>query len=98
MKTKKKRELTEKEIKKHNKRYKNYPNFIKTSINRPKEYNKTLEYIKKLEDKKKIFVIRPSKNIEINPLKKTVDDLDKIYNLGIDDTKKKYKDLIEFLK
>ena len=93
-----KKELTEKEVKKYERRYKKYPNFIKTSLNRAKEYNKTLDYMEKLESKKKIFVIRPSRNIDINPLKKTSNDLEVVYKLGLKDAKDNFKDLSEFLK
>ena len=94
----KKKELTEKEIKKFQKRYKKYPNFINAAIDRPKKYNNTLDKMKKLEKEKKIFVIRPSEKIEINPIKKNIEDLDFVYNLGLNDIKNKYKDLIEYLK
>ena len=94
----KKKELTEKEIKKFQKRYKKYPNFINAAIDRPKKYNSTLDKMKKLEKEKKIFVIRPSEKIEINPIKKNIEDLDFVYNLGLNDIKNKYKDLIEYLK
>ena len=94
----KKKELTEKEIKKFQKRYKKYPNFINAAIDRPKKYNSTLDKMKKLEKEKKIFVIRPSEKIEINPIKKNIEDLNFVYNLGLNDIKNKYKDLIEYLK
>ena len=94
----KKKELTEKEIKKFQKRYKKYPNFINAAIDRPKKYNNTLDKMKKLEKEKKIYVIRPSEKIEINPIKKNIEDLNFVYNLGLNDIKNKYKDLIEYLK
>ena len=94
----KKKELTEKEIKKFQKRYKKYPNFINAAIDRPKKYNNTLDKMKKLEKEKKIYVIRPSEKIEINPIKKNIEDLNFVYNLGLNGIKNKYKDLIEYLK
>ena len=80
-----KEELSEKQIKKVSKRYKKYPNFIEASIKRPSEYNKTLENIDKLEEKKEIFVYRPKRSIDINPVKKTPKDLEDAYNLGYED-------------
>ena len=91
-------ELTDKNYNKIVKKYKNYPRFMKTIFNRPDVYNETLDIIKKLEKEKKIFVIRPSKNIEVDPLKKTKDDLQAIYDVGVNDIKKNYKDLIKYLK
>ncbi len=93
-----KKELTEKEINKITKKYKKYPKFIEASINRPKMYNDTLKEIEKLSKNKKIFVIRPSKNIEINPLKKTIEDIDFVYNLGLSDAKSVYTELKKYLK
>ena len=81
----KKKELTNKQIKAINRRYKKYPRFIDASIKRPSMYNDTIKYIKKLENKKEIFVFRPNKSIDINPIKKTVNDLDEAYMLGYND-------------
>ena len=94
----KKEELTEKDIKKYRKKYKKYPEFIDLSLKRPKNYNKTLEYIKKKEKDKKIFVIRPSEKIAINPIKKTKEELSYVYDLGYNDTKNIYKELNNYIK
>ena len=93
-----KEELSEKQIKKVSKRYKKYPNFIEASIKRPSEYNKTLENIDKLEEKKEIFVYRPKTSIDINPVKKTPKDLEDAYNLGYEDGINRLNDLKKFLK
>lgn len=93
-----KEELNNSQMKKIIKKYKKYPKFIKALFNRPKMYNDTLEYILKLEKNKEIFVVRPSKKIDISPLKKTENDMDSVYNLGRKDMDKHYKDLIKFFK
>ena len=41
--------------------------------------------ITKLEDEKKIFVFRPSKSINISPIRKTVKELEDAYALGYND-------------
>lgn len=94
----KKSEMADKYIKKAKRKYKKYPKFLDKFLNRPKDYNKLLEDIKKLEKEKKIFVIRPSESVEIDPIKKTEDDLNRIYNVGKKDAKACYKDLIKYLK
>jgi len=66
-------------------------------LNRPKKYNDTINLIKKLEKNKEIFVIRPSKSIEIDFRKKTKDDLLNIYNIGQNDIKNNYEDLLKYL-
>ena len=93
-----KQELNDKQLNKIKKKYKKYPNFIETSINRPKEYNKTLNYISKKEKSKDIFVFKPNKSIEINPIKKTPEQLDEIYNLGYEDGINRLKELKNYLK
>ena len=50
--------------------YKKYPNFAKTLNNRYKMYNDTVEKIIDLENKKEIFVIRPSKKIKVKRIEK----------------------------
>ncbi len=93
-----KEELSEKQLKKVNKRYKKYPKFIETSINRPKEYNETLKFIEKMENDKEIFVFRPKRSININPVKKERSDLQAAYDLGYKEAFDRLKDLKKYLK
>ena len=65
--------------------YKKYPNFIKTAMNQPEQYNKTLEIIKKYENEGRIFVLRPSKDLKIARVEKDLEKLAAIHKLGIDD-------------
>ena len=90
-----------KEIKKNklfNLIYRKYPNFVNTINNRPIEYNKTLEDIIELEKQNKIFVIRPSKKINIKRLEKNNEIIKTQYNLGVKDFKNKLKDLKKYLR
>ena len=66
--------------------------------NRYIKYNETLEKIIDLENKKEIFVIRPSKRIKINLVPKNDQQIDEVYNLGINDTKKIINELKQYLK
>ncbi len=93
-----KSELTKKEMRKFISRYKKYPYFLKACFNRPNMYNNTLDIISDLEKKKKIFVIRPSEDVSVHPIKKTKEDLERIYNIGFTDSKDKLKELKEYLK
>lgn len=93
-----KKELSEKEINKTKNKYKKYPKFIDLMLSRSKNYNKLLDDIKKLEKDGKIFVIRPSESVEINPLKKQKKDLQRIYDLGTTDIKSKFDKLVKYLK
>ena len=94
----KKDEVTVKEFKKLSKRYKQYPEFVKACITRPKRYNKCLDNINKLAKENKIFVIRPTEKININPIKKTNKELQDAYDLGYNNMKDLYDNLVKFLK
>ena len=56
-----------------------------------------MEYSWKKE-KKEIFVYRPKRSIDINPVKKTPKDLEDAYNLGYEDGINRLNDLKKFLK
>lgn len=94
----KKKPVDKKKNKLINLRYFKYKNLRNTMENRYKNYNNTLEKIIDLENKKEIFVIRPSKRIKINIVPKNEKEIDEVYNLGINDTQKLIKRLKEYLK
>ncbi len=58
------------------------PNFIKAISNRHKMYNRTLSCIEKLEEKGRIFVIRPPYALEIGAVEHNPDELERVYRLG----------------
>lgn len=93
-----KKELTDKELNHTIKKYKKYPRFVKASFDRPRIYNEILYKINELEKNKEIFVIRPSSSVEINALKKTPQELQRAYDIGLNDADKLYNRLIKFLK
>ncbi len=94
----KKKELTEKQIKLIKTRYKKYPLLIERMINRPSEYNKITEEIKNMESENKLFVIRPSSKLDIDISKKSKDDIERIYNIGVNDCKNLIVKLKKYLK
>lgn len=65
--------------------YRKYPKFLKAFINRDVMYNETLKTIDKLDKDKKIFVIKPSREIKISRVEKDPNIMDLQYNLGRDD-------------
>lgn len=77
--------------------YKDYPYLVKSIVKRPEKYNRTIEYIEKLEAAGKVFVIRPEvpvvKQAESNP-----DILLNFYNHGYEIAKRIYPKLIEYLE
>ena len=78
-------------------RYKKYPKIIKAMINRYKVYNETINNIKKLENKKEIFVIRPNKNINIKLTEKNKENFQKVYDMGVNEGKKIIHELKNYL-
>lgn len=78
-------------------RFKKYPNLIKAMFNRYKNYNNTIEKIIDLETKKEIFVIRPSKKIDIALMEKNPEKIQEVYNLGVKDCKKQLSKLKKYL-
>ena len=92
-----KKPLTKDKLKIAKLRYFRHKNLLKTMEERYKKYNSTLEKISDMEEKKEIFVIRPSKKISINLIPKSKAEIDKVYNLGVNDCKKIIKDLIKYL-
>ena len=79
-------------------KYKKYPNLVKTINTRYKNYNNSVEKIIDLENKKEIFVIRPSKSLKIKRIERNKEKLQEMYDLGVEDCKRNMKDLKEFLK
>ena len=79
-------------------KYRNYPNLINTILNRHEAYNKQKAYIKELESKGKIFVIRPSYSVKISISNKNKERYQDIYDLGVTDTKAILNDLMKYLK
>ena len=67
--------------------YRKYPNLVRTILNRYKDYNASVEKIFDMESKKEIFVIRPSRLVDVKRIEKNPDKLQEIYDLGIEDCK-----------
>ena len=89
--------LDNKQLKMVKLKYHKYPNLINSMQQRYIKYNKTLEKIIDLENKKEIFVIRPSKKINLDIKNTDPSKLDEIYNMGINDCNKIINDLKEYL-
>lgn len=77
--------------------YNKYPNFVNTINNRYKRYNEQVEKILELEKENKIFVIRPSRTVQIKRVEKDTKKLQEMYDLGIEDANNIINDLKEYL-
>lgn len=92
-----KKELSSSKIKVVKSKFKKYPNLINSMINRHNNYNSVIERIIDLESKKEIFVIRPSKKINIKVIERDKELLQEVYDLGQNDAKKTIKNLKKYL-
>lgn len=68
--------------------YHKYPRFIRALKQRHIIYNRTRERIRKLEQEGKIFVIRPSVELDIGRIKSSPEELQRIYDIGRQDAEK----------
>lgn len=78
--------------------YKRYPNYIDTLNNRYLMYNEEVEKVISLEKEKKIFVIRPSRLVDIKRIERDTLKLKEMYDLGVEDAKNSLKDLKNYLE
>lgn len=76
---------------------KKYPLFSEQIAKRHILYNKQLHDLLNLEKEGKVFVIRPSKPINISRIERNPEILQAVYNLGLEDAKQSIKSLIKFL-
>lgn len=78
--------------------YRKFPEFVNALRNRHIMYNRELDYIEDLKNQNKIFVIRPSKFINIKHAETNPEIIKAMYNLGKEDAQKQLSALKEFLK
>lgn len=79
-------------------KYKKYPKLIDAVKNRYKVYNETLDYIEELEREGKVFVLRPSKTIEVGRFERNPNKLQDIFDLGYSDINERYEEFMKFIK
>lgn len=77
--------------------YRKYPKFAKTLNNRYKMYNETVEKIIDMENKKEIFVIRPTRLVKVKRIEKDPNKLQEMYDLGIEDAQKCLENLKKYI-
>ncbi|MBQ4266421.1 MAG: patatin family protein [Clostridia bacterium] len=77
--------------------YRKYPNLCKTLEERHARYNAQADDVAQLEKEGKIFVIRPEKALEIKRLEKDPKELERVYNIGLDDGEKTMDALKDYL-
>ena len=68
--------------------YRKYPNLCKTLEERHNRYNAQAADVAQLEKEGKIFVIRPEEALRISRLEKDPNELERVYNRGLNDGEK----------
>ncbi|MDR0473991.1 MAG: patatin family protein [Treponema sp.] len=77
--------------------YRKYPELISTLNNESNQYNSLIEEINKMEQEKNIFVIRPSREINIRHLEKDARKLTDLYFQGRDDARILLPQIYEYI-
>lgn len=75
-------------------KYHKYPKLLRAIEHRHIVYNHTMKLIEK---DKNVFILRPSKSLEISRLESNKAKLEELYQLGYQDARDKYEALLEFM-
>lgn len=82
------------DVKRAQKKYKKYPNFVETIAHRHEVYNQTLADIKKYQAEGDVFAIYPSEPLNLPLIGSKPEELQVVYDIGVKDA----TSLIEELK
>ena len=77
--------------------YRKYPNLVNSLLNMPIDYEKVLAKIKDLENKGKIFVVRPPEVLKIGRLEKNRDKIQRVYDTGLKTGLKELDNIVKYL-
>lgn len=77
--------------------YRKYPNLVNSLLNMATDYEKVLAKIKDLENKGKIFVVRPPEVLKIGRLEKNRDKIQKVYDTGLNTGLKGLDNIVKYL-
>lgn len=62
--------------------YRKYPEFVRAMENRPRDYNRSVKDIERLEEKGRIFVIRPQEALNIGRMSHDLGEITEAYEEG----------------
>ncbi len=77
--------------------YRKYPQFASAIKHRPETYNQTIKEIERLEAAGEIFVIRPSRPLEVERTKANQEGLQKAYDVGMKDALEQLDAMIKWM-
>ncbi|MDE7225939.1 MAG: patatin-like phospholipase family protein, partial [Ruminococcus sp.] len=78
--------------------YREYPEFVKSCINRPEMYNNQLKYIAKAEKEGRAFVIAPPEKLPVGHIEHNPDVMLEVYRTGRKTAFKSLEKLLKFRK
>ena len=76
---------------------KKYKGLISALEERPVRYNETIKKIAEMESEGKIFVIRPSESLKIGAVEHNPYELERVYQLGRAEAKRRMDELLKFM-
>lgn len=76
--------------------YKKYPEFLKSFLNRPTQYNESMKRLKELENKGKVLIIAPRNDLGIGRTERDPIKLEKIYEEGYSECKRAEAEIKRF--
>lgn len=77
--------------------YRKYPNLASAINSRYQVYNRQLDLIARLEAEGKVFVLRPSRLVNIKRIERDLGKIQEMYDLGRSDGCKNLTALMEYL-
>lgn len=77
--------------------YGKYPRFVETALSRYRNYNETVERVIDMENRKEIFVIRPSRTVDVKRIERDANKLQEMYDLGVSDCRNCMESLKAYL-
>ncbi|MBM7647875.1 putative patatin/cPLA2 family phospholipase [Bacillus ectoiniformans] len=79
------------------KKYARYPGILKVLENQWKVYNETMDYVEKLEEENRAFVIRPTEQLKVSRIERNQKRLSTLYEQGYQDAKQSYSAIGDWL-
>ena len=78
-------------------KYRKYPELYKNMVQRHENYNETVAFLEEKERAGEVFVIRPKEPLNIGRTEKNREKLKCIYQIGYEDAKACYENLVSYL-
>ena len=78
--------------------YSRYPQFVSALKSRYAVYNRTVRYVEQQEKYGNIFLLRPSRQIEVGRMEKDTQKIKALYNLGKEDANRHLQEISLFLR